>query len=294
MGRRRNPLAEVFFLGIPTLLFVFVMLIPLMMSVFYSFTDWDGISKSYGFVGAENYVRIFTTDTDFLDAFLFTAAMSAVTTVLTVLLGIILAAALSGGMRGRNILRLAFFLPNTLGGVVLGYVWKFILLIGVPYLGSRVSWQIFQIAWLGTPWSAFIAIALVSIWQGAGYVMVIMIAAFVGVPYDLTESAILDGASARKILFSIKLPYCMPYITVCVFWVLSQTFKMFDLNVALTNGGPYGSTVSMALQIYRDAFNLNKYSLANAEAVIFFLILFVLTGIQMKVSKDKEEKYDAS
>ena len=130
MVRRRNPLAEVFFLGIPTLLFVFVMLIPLMMSVFYSFTDWDGISKSYGFVGAENYARIFTTDTDFLDAFLFTAAMSAVTTVLTVLLGIILAAALSGGMRGRNILRLAFFLPNTLGGVVLGYVWKFILLIG--------------------------------------------------------------------------------------------------------------------------------------------------------------------
>jgi raffinose/stachyose/melibiose transport system permease protein len=284
-------LPDFFFLGIPVLLFLLIILVPLLMSIFYSLTDWDGISKAFDFVGLENYRKILSGKTTFMDSFFFTAGMSVISTVFTVIIGILLASALVGNVPGKSLLRLAFFLPNTLGGVVLGYVWRFILLIGIPFAGTKVPWGIFQIAWLGTPWSAFISIAIVSIWQGVGYVMIIMIAALVGVPEDLIESAVLDGASSARILFKIKLPVCMPYITVCIFWILAQTFKMFDLNVALTNGGPYGSTVSMALQIYRDAFTSNRYSLANAEGVIFFLILFAITALQLILSKKKEALY---
>ena len=291
--KKRNYLNDCFFLGIPILLFILVLFIPLLMSIYYSFTNWDGISKSYKFIGLDNYRTILSGNSKFLNSFTFTAGMSLVSTAFTVVFGVLLAAVLVEKIPGKNIIKLAYFIPNTLGGVVLGYVWKFIFLIGIPYLGTRVSWGIFQIAWLGTPWSAFISIALVSIWQGVGYVMVIMIAAFVGVPYDLTESAILEGASERRILFSIKIPYCMPYLTVCLFWMLAQTFKMFDLNVALTNGGPYGSTISMALQIYRAAFNSNRYSFANAEAVIFFFILASVTGLQLFFSRRKEALYAA-
>jgi len=290
-AKKQNYLPDLFFLGIPVLLFLLIVLVPLLMSVFYSLTDWDGISQRFDFVGLQNYAKILSGKTTFMDSFFFTASMSIVSTVFTVIIGILLASALVGKIPGKSLFRLAFFLPNTLGGVVLGYVWRFILLVGFPSAGTRVSLGIFQIPWLGMPWSAFISIATVSIWQGVGYVMIIMIAALVGVPEDLTESAILDGASSARILFGIKLPVCMPYITVCIFWTLAQTFKMFDLNVSLTNGGPYGSTVSMALQIYRDAFTSNRYSLANAEGVVFFLILFAITILQLTLSRKREARY---
>ena len=242
-------LPDIVFLGVPTVLFFFVVIIPLIMSVYYSLTDWDGISKSVNFVGLSNYQKIFSGQTEFTRSITFTTGMAAVNTVATMIAGVGFAVLLTSRMPASGLFRAVFFLPNTLGGIVLGYIWRFIFLIGFTFLGEQIELAFFQIEWLASFPAAFTALAIVSTWQGIGYVMVIMIAALVGVPEELNESARIDGANSWNIFFKIKLPYCMPYLTVCFFWVIAQSFKMFDLNTDLTAGGPHGTTASMALQI---------------------------------------------
>lgn len=276
------------FLGPATLLFAVVVVIPFLISIYYSMTDWNGISQSMNFVGLQNYIDIFSKDSRFLQAFGFTISISAVIVVFTNILGIGLAALLIKRFRGSNLFRSVFFLPNTMGGVVMGYIWRFIFILAIQFLGTKISWAVFQLPWLGTEETAFAALVIVSVWQGVGYVMVIMIAALSGVPSDLSEAARIDGASGWKTFWKIKIPYCMPYITVCLFWTIASAFKMFDVNVALTKGGPYGSTTPMALQIYYDAFSANRYGFANAESIIFFLIIFAVTSVQMVLSRRKE------
>ncbi len=282
---------HVAFLGPATLVFTVIVVIPFLISIYYSLTDWNGISKTMNFIGLNNYIDIFTGDSRFLQAFGFTVSISLVIVVLTNIIGIGLAALLINRFFGSNIFRAVFFLPNTMGGVVMGYIWRFIFLMVIQYLGTVVNWGIFQLPWLGTEETAFIALVVVSVWQGVGYVMVIMIAALSGVPHDLAEAARIDGASAWKTFWKIKIPYCMPYLTVCLFWSIASAFKMFDVNVALTKGGPYGSTTPMALQIYYDAFNANRYGFANAESIVFFMIIFIVTSIQLFLSRRKERAY---
>lgn len=284
----RKQIPHFVFLGPAALLFLVVVIIPFLISIYYSMTDWNGISKTVNFIGLQNYIDIFSKDSRFLEAFGFTVSISAVIVVVTNLLGIGFAALLINRFAGSDFFRAIFFLPNTMGGVVMGYIWRFIFILVIQFLGTKISWAVLQLPWLGTEATAFIALVIVSVWQGVGYVMVIMIAALSGVPADLSEAARIDGASAWKTFWKIKIPHCMPYITVCLFWTISSAFKMFDVNVALTKGGPYGSTTPMALQIYYDAFSANRYGFANAESIIFFLIIFTVTSAQMFFSRRKE------
>lgn len=286
-----NTLHNIAFLGPATLVFAVIVVIPFIISIYYSFTDWNGISKTMNFIGLNNYADIFSGNSRFLQAFGFTASISLAIVALTNAIGIGLAALLMNKFLGRNLFRAVFFLPNTMGGVVMGYIWRFIFLLVIQYLGSILNWAVFQLPWLGTQETAFIALVIVSVWQGVGYVMVIMIAGLTGVPQDLSETATIDGASSWKIFWKIKIPYCMSYVTVCLFWTIAMSFKMFDVNVALTKGGPYGSTTPMALQIYYDAFSANRYGFANAEAIIFFLIIFAVTSVQMFFSGRKERAF---
>jgi raffinose/stachyose/melibiose transport system permease protein len=276
------------FLAPAALIFSLVVILPFMVSVWYSMTDWNGISSTMHFIGIQNYLSIFSGSSAFLSSFWFTISISFVIVVFTMILATGLAAVLADEMHSGTIFRAIFFIPNTMGGVVLGYIWRFIFVLGFEYLGKRTGLGIFSLPWLGTKESAFAALVVVSVWQSVGYVMTIMIAALVSVPYELSEAAIIDGASSWHVFWRVKLPCCMPHVTVCLFWVIACTLKMFDLNVALTKGGPYGSTTPMALQIYYDAFNSNNYGLANAESIVFFIIVFAITSLQMMVSRKKE------
>jgi raffinose/stachyose/melibiose transport system permease protein len=287
-----KKLEHIVFLGPATLLFAVVVFIPFLISIYFSLTDWNGISKTMNFIGFNNYINIFTENSRFLQAFGFTFNISFVIVALTNIIGIGLAALLINKFFGSNLFRAIFFLPNTMGGVVMGYIWRFIFLLVIQYLGITLNWAIFKLPWLGTEETAFVALVIVSVWQGVGYVMVIMIAALAGVPLELSEAAKIDGASSWRTFWKIKIPFTMPYITVCLFWTIATAFKMFDINVALTKGGPYGSTTPMALQIYYDAFNSNRYGFANAESIVFFLIIFLVTSIQLFLSRRKERAYE--
>ena len=277
------------FLGPASVIFLIVIIIPFCISIRYAFTDWNGVSSQAGFVGLKNFADIFTGKSDFLGAFRFTFIVAFFNVLIMNALGIVMAALLTTKIPFQNGFRVIFYRPNVIGGLILGFVWQFIFINGVPAIGKALHFAPLMTPWLGDELTAYAGIIIVSIWQGMGYVMVIMIAAMTGVSSDLTEAARIDGANARQIFFRIKLPLCMPYITLCLFWTISQAFKMFDLNYSLTKGGPYGSTVSLALNIYNDAFANNKYGLATAESLVFFGIILIITSVQMHFSRKAEE-----
>jgi raffinose/stachyose/melibiose transport system permease protein len=272
---------------LPTILVLFVVVAaPFIISLYLSFTGWNGVSSVLPFVGGRNFAEIFSK-AKFFNSFWFTLRITAVIVALVNVAGIALAEALSAKPRGGNFFRAGYYLPNTLGGIVVGFIWQFIFVQGFPAIGKLSGIGLFRLQWLGTENTAFWALVIVTIWQSTGFVMLIMLAAFSGIPRDLIEAGRIDGAGYRHVLFRIKLPYCLPYISTCLFWTISLTFKMFDLNMSLTKGGPFGSTTSMSQLIYQDAFFNNRYGFATAEGLVFFLILFLITSVQMVITDRK-------
>lgn len=278
------------FLGPASAVFFIAVLIPFIISMGYAFTDWNGVANEVNFVAFQNFIDIFTGKSRFLDSFWFTLKITIVNVVLICVVGTLLAVALTSKMKGTGVFRVMFYLPQTIGGLILGFVWQFIFVNGFPAIAETFHIGILDQQWLGTETTAFVALVVVSVWQNAGYVMVIMIAALSGVPSEMVESAKIDGANGLTIFFKVKLPLCISYITVCLFWTIANAFKMFDLNFSLTKGGPYGSTNSLALAIYNDAFSNNKYGLATAESMVFFVITMVITGIQFYFTNKKERE----
>jgi raffinose/stachyose/melibiose transport system permease protein len=282
---------QLLFLGPASIFFAIAVLLPFAFSIFYAFTNWNGISQEAALVGLKNFRAAFAPRSDFLNAFWFTLRMALVNIVLVTALGTTLAVALTTSMKLEGAFRVAFYLPQTMGGLILGFIWQFIFVSGFPSIGKLLCLGYFTQQWLGTESTAFTALAIVSVWQGVGYVMLIMIAALSGMPKEVLESARIDGSGALRTFVKIKLPLCMPYISVCLFWTTANALKMFELNFSLTKGGPYGSTVSMAMNIYNDAFSKNKYGLATAESLIFFVIILAITSLQMGFTKRKEKEY---
>jgi len=278
------------------LLFTFAVtvIIPLCLGFFYSMTDWNGI-KYNEFVGMANYVAMFK-DPAFLWSILLTILFVFVNMILVNLVGFALALLCSSKLRGVNFYRAAFFLPNLIGGIVLGYIWQFVF--NNVLLTYTMQWFEINKSMLSSSGTAFAAIIIVYIWQYAGYIMLIYINGLTAIPKDVLEASAIDGANAWETLFKIKLPMIASTITICTFLTLTSAFKQFDVNMALTNGtgsipnfmGKYltNGTQMLALNIYNTAISKNNYSMAQAKAVLFFLILASVSLVQVRVSNKKE------
>lgn len=276
------------FLGPALLLFIIIMALPFALGIYYSFSDWNGVSSKVGWVGFDNYKNLVTDDPNFAHAFWFTARFTVAVVLISNLFGFLMAYMLSKRLKSRNWLRTIFFMPNVLGGLLLGFIWQFILVQSFPSIGKATQLWPFTLSWLGTEATAFWGIVIVSVWQGAGYLMVIYIAGLTNVPTDLLEAAAIDGAKSRQILRHIVLPLIMPAVTVCLFLSISWTFKSFDLNFSLTQGGPFRSTESVAMNIYVEAFKNNRYGLGSAKAIVFFIVVTVITMVQVSITKKRE------
>ncbi|UKS24578.1 sugar ABC transporter permease [Paenibacillus sp. HWE-109] len=276
------------FVGPALVFFTLIVLIPFFMSIYYSFTEWNGVTTNVKFNGLDNFKHILFEDKDYRNAFWFTTRMTVTNVVLTNLVGFLLALLLTQALKSRNILRTIFFMPNVIGGLLLGFIWQFIFVKGFATLGSLTHIGFFELPWLGDATTSFWAIVIVSVWQGAGYLMIIYIAALSNVPKDMIEAAYIDGASRMQVLRSIIVPLIMPAVTVCLFLTISWSFKMFDLNFSLTRGGPFNSTESLAINIYQEAFRNNRYGLGTAKAFIFFVVVAIISTIQVMYTKRKE------
>ncbi|MBP1962347.1 carbohydrate ABC transporter permease [Paenibacillus aceris] len=276
------------FIGPALLFFALIVLVPFLMSIYYSFTEWNGVTTNVKFNGLDNFKHLLFNDKDYRNAFWFTTRITVTDVILTNLVGFLLALLLTQALKTRNMLRTIFFMPNVIGGLLLGFIWQFIFVKGFATLGDLTNISFFQLPWLGDAPTAFWAIAIVSIWQGSGYLMIIYIAALSNVPKDMIEAAYIDGATRFQVLKSIIVPLIMPAVTVCLFLTISWNFKMFDLNFSLTKGGPFNSTESVSINIYQEAFRNNNYGLGTAKALVFFIVVAIISTIQVMYTKRKE------
>ncbi|ASA25934.1 carbohydrate ABC transporter permease [Paenibacillus donghaensis] len=279
---------QLFFVGPALLFFTLITIIPFLMGMYYSFTDWNGVSGNVSWVGISNFTSIFTNDPDFWSSFWFTVRFTVLGVVLTNVVGFFLAYLLTKPLKTRNMLRTIFFMPNVIGGLLLGFIWQFIFIKGFATMGDITGWSFFNLPWLGDATTGFWAIVMVFVWQSSGYLMVIYIASLSNVSKEVLEAAEIDGASRMQVLRNIIIPLIMPAVTIGLFLAISWSFKMFDLNLSLTKGGPFKSTESVAMNIYNEAFLNNRYGLGTAKALLFFVIVALITVIQVRVTKSKE------
>ncbi|OIJ17503.1 ABC transporter permease [Anaerobacillus alkalilacustris] len=276
------------FVGPALLFFIVIQIIPFIMGVYYSFTSWNGVSSVVEWVGFDNYKRIFTSDERFFNSFMFTTKFMFTAVAISNIIGFTLALILNAALKTKNILRTVFFLPNVIGGLLLGFIWQFIFVRGFAAVGDLTNIAFFQKAWLGDADTAFWGIVIVFAWQISGYMMIIYIAALQGVDHSLIEAAKIDGANAFTTLTKVIIPLILPAFTICFFLTISMAFKIFDLNLSLTGGGPFNSTQSVAINIYQEAFTNNNYGLGTAKSILFFLIVAIVTTIQVMYTKKKE------
>ncbi|GIN56038.1 ABC transporter permease [Lederbergia ruris] len=282
---RNKDLSFWIFLGPALIGLGIVVFIPLIMGIFYSFTDWDGLEVGQ-FIGFENYVNAFK-DNSFLPALWFTIKIAVVTVILLNVLGLGLALLVTRQLKSSNILRTVFFMPNLIGGLILGFIWQFIFVSVFSDIGKSLGIEALT-GWLSTTNTGFWGIVILTCWQMAGYIMIIYIAYLESIPQDLIEAAKIDGANSFQRFKNITFPLVAPAFTVSLFLTLSNSFKIYDQNLSLTNGGPYDSTQMVAMDIVRTAFTQNDMALGQAKAVIFFIIVAVIALTQVYYNKKRE------
>ncbi|QAT40604.1 sugar ABC transporter permease [Clostridium sp. JN-9] len=274
---------------IPSLFaFVNVVIIPFIMGIIYSFTNWDGFAfKGSSFIGLKNYRAAFN-DAKFVSSFWLTTKYTVIMVILVNVVGLALALLVTSKIKTRNLLRGVFFMPNLIGGLILGFIWKFVFTRFFTELGTAIHNSKVFFNWLDNPTAAFWALVVVGVWQMAGYVMIIYIASIESIPDDVLEAAEIDGANAWTKFTKITLPLISPAFTVSIFITLSNSFKQYDTNLSLTNGGPFGSTELITMNIFQTAFGYNKYAVAQAKAIVFFLVIMVITLLQVYFTSKKE------
>ena len=267
---------------LPTLAaFIIGFIWPFVWGIGLSFCKFTTV-KNVEFVGLSNYINVWKDGT-FLHAFGFTTLFTIVSTILINVLAFLLAMLLTRHIRGTNVFRTVFFMPNLIGGVVLGYIWQILFngilsALGKPLLSLNATY-------------GFWGIIILMCWQQIGYMMIIYIAGLQNVPPDLIEAARIDGATSRQILFKIKIPMVMPSITICTFLTLTNSFKLFDQNLSLTNGEPAKSTQMLALNIFDTFYGRSGAQwkgIGQAKAVVFFLAVIVLALVQLRFTRSKE------
>ena len=265
--------------ALPTLVaFTIGFIIPFIMGIYLSFCEFTTVTDAK-FVGLKNYIRIFS-DATFTHALVFTALFTVVSVLTINVFAFAIAMLLTKGIRGTNLFRTVFFMPNLIGGIVLGYIWQILLNGILANFGKTLTNS-------GT--YGFWGLVILMNWQQIGYMMIIYIAGIQNIPGELIEAAKIDGATNRQLLRHVTIPMVMPSITICTFLTLTNSFKLFDQNLALTAGEPSNSSQMLALNIYETFYTRTGWEGAGqAKAVVFFIIVAVIAMLQNRLTRSKE------
>lgn len=274
------------FAGPGTILFFCVVIVPFIYGVYLTFTSWDGVSATKPWAGLTNYAQAFA-DADYWAALGRTAIYSVFAVVLINILAFFLAYLVTSGVKGQNFFRSGFFVPNLIGGIVLGYVWKFVFNRAFVALGSAISGGTAP-SILSTPNGAMLALIIVSVWQYAGYMMLIYVAGFMSVSEDVKEASSIDGCTASQTMWNVTVPLMRASFVQCLFLSITRCFVVYDVNLSLTKGEPFGSSVMAAMHVYNQAFTYKNYGLGQAEALILFVVCAIVGVTQVMIGKKGE------
>ena len=259
--------------------FLIAFAIPFIMGLFLSFTEFRTVTDAQ-FVGFSNYIKAFGDDSGFLNSLWFTIKFAVVSVITINVIAFFLALILTKSVPGTKLFRTIFFMPNLIGGIVLGYIWQVII------NGVLLN---FNYSITSNPTFGFWGLVILMNWQMIGYMMIIYIAGIQNISGDILEAAKVDGANAYVTLTKITIPSVMPSITICLFLTITNSFKLFDQNLALTAGAPANRTQMVALNIYETFYSRNGYEgVGQAKAVIFFLIVAVIALAQLYITRNKE------
>ena len=265
---------------LPTLLaFLIAFLIPFVLGIYLSFTEFTTVTNAK-FIGFTNYITAFSGDSGFLNSLWFTLKV-AVTSVISInISAFLLALLLTRNILGTKFFRTVFFMPNLIGGIVLGYIWQLIINGVLLRFGYSIT---------SKPVFGFLGLIVLMNWQMIGYMMIIYIAGISNIPTDIAEAAKVDGAGGFTTLFKITIPSVMPSVTICLFLTITNSFKLFDQNLALTAGAPSGKTRMLALDIYETFYGTNGYEgVGQAKAVVFFVLVAAVALLQLYFTRSKE------
>lgn len=268
------------FLGPIIIAFIISFIVPFIMGVYLSLCKFTTVENA-SLTGVKNYFDAFT-DPDFLNALWFTVKFTVVSVITVNVLAFLLALVLTRGLHGSNLFRTVFFMPNLIGGIVLGYIWNLIINGVLGLFGVDITYSAQYGFW---------GLVILMNWQMIGYMMVIYIAGIQSIPTSLTEASKIDGANYSQTLKNIIIPMVMPSVTICTFLTLSNSFKLFDQNLALTNGAPGNQTTMLALDIYNTFYGtVGEQGIGQAKAVIFAVIVALIAFIQLRLTRSKEEQ----
>lgn len=265
---------------LPTFIaFCIAFLVPFIMGLYLSFCEFRTVSDAQ-FVGLQNYIRAFSENNEFINSLWFTIKFALMAVVSINVIAFLLALLLTKGIKGTNLFRTVFFMPNLIGGIVLGYIWQLII-NGILY---RYGYSI-----TSSPTFGYWGLVVLMSWQMIGYMMIIYIAGIQNISTAILEAARVDGAGPMRILFNITIPSVMPSITICLFLTITNSFKLFDQNLALTAGAPSKQTQMMALDIYNTFYGrVGNEGVGQAKAVVFFILVAVIALFQLYLTRSKE------
>ena len=286
MTRTRSIKKFMKFSGVPLAIFIIVLVVPFVNGFYYSFTDWDGF-KATKLVGFANYTESFE-DPRFWSTLKFTALFVVVSLILVNAVAFGLALIVTSKLKSKNFLRTFFFVPNLIGGVILGVIWQFIFNSALVALAEKYDWEMFKESWLQDTNKAFWALIIVTIWQSSGYMMIVYITGLVSIETEVLEASQIDGASPMRTLLAIKIPLMAQAFTIALFLTLRAGFMAYDVNVALTGGGPFRTTELISMHIFQDAFLNGNFGTGQSKAVIMFLMVAIAALVQVSISKRYE------
>lgn len=280
---------QILFLFTLPILFMYCMffIVPLLMGMKNSFTDWSGTSPDYNFIGIQNYIQIFG-DERFRNALWFNFKYTFLLTAATMVISLILALILNQKIKARGFFRSVYFLPAVLSLVTVGLIWNELFYRMIPAIGEATGWGLFQSSWLGSPKLAMYAILIVNLWQGCATPIVLLIAGLQSVPEDLYEAASIDGATAWDKFRAITIPYLIPVMNMVFVTCVKGGLTTFDYIKAMTDGGPMQSTESVGILIYNHAMQEGKFGYSVAESMILFVIIALVSVATMRMSNGKK------
>ena len=265
--------------ALPTLAaFLIAFVIPFIIGIYLSFTEFTTIVDAR-WVGVKNYIKAFST-ADFRNALWFTVKFTVVSVITINVIAFLLSLILTRGLKGTNLFRTVFFMPNLIGGIVLGYIWQLIINGVLKFMGVTITYDAKYGFW---------GLVFLINWQLIGYMMIIYIAGIQNIPTDLTDAAKVDGAGAWQTLKNVTIPMVMPSVTICLFLTLTNSFKMFDANLALTDGAPSRQTAMLALDIFKTFYGRTGWQgVGQAKAVVFLVIVAAIALLQLAITRKRE------